>query len=1774
MITHVLKNKMKNFNFSSKSIFKKKLKLKKVVTIFVVILGLVAIYFIFQGQEAKAEWFNDNWMYRQKITANNNSDFDATDVPYKVLIDTSTLITNGKMQSDGDDIRITNKGGQIVRFQIEESTLNTSETGIWFEATVEDNGLANYYLYYGNPSVPSISFSSDVESESGDGATVEMKDGFGYSNSTTYGRISDIRKNGTNLGVDGAYRHTASYPGSWWDDRAFARTLLATGPLFVEVQFEDTNYGNYSSFGTIVKMFDNGFVADRVYMNYNNSGTEELYYYLRFASSTRNSVWVNGSGTLVDQAENSGNLYQADLGDSWFGQRWTATGYYGGTIVTENNSDWEYGGTSAQSSYYQTNYSYNEAYSNGESREIRFAIFAGDGGLNEMNEKGSLYGANSTSLAFEEQSPGPVAYWKFDEGADDTCSGGSNDTCDSTQNGLDLTRTNAQWKDESMCVSGKCAYYDGSSDYFSRSDPDELDFDANESFTVSAWIKGTGFSTYNGFIGKGGQSDTGPGFEMFTGDSGTSLYFRITWSGGPQYGISMTGSFDLTDREWHHVVGVINHSNSTGYIYGDGKLINSVNISSAGSLESGLVFKIGGNGAGEWDGFIDEAKIYPYARSAAQIKADYLSGSAGTGGSAASVVLGAKPQKWLSDGLVGYWKMDESLWDGTSGEVIDSSGNGNNGTSTDNASTTLGKFGNGGVFDGNGDYVDTADINDLDSISTFTFAVWVNSDSGTAGPFISKGTDTSNRSHIWWHSDNTIFWNVSNGSNAYGVSSEPSHNAWHYFVMVFDGTKTGNSNRLKGYIDGVEQNLSFTGTIPATTASQSVDVLFGKAGEGASYFDGKIDEVRIYNRALSTKEVRDLYNWAPGPVAYYNFDEKTGTTINDTSGNGNNSTAFSTPDWTQGKVGAALDFNGSSDFVTFPNDVGYTTQVSAFVWFKHEGAPAGGYHIIFGGEELEISVPISTGEIRTGVYTNARFVSNHGSGLTDGNWHHIGFTFDGSTKKSYIDGKYVGQQTGITGTLTSSFANRRMGRFGSSGTYYLNGLADDARIYNYVRTPKQIVEDMNAGHPAVGSPVGSQVGYWKFDEGYGDTAYDSSIHNNGGDLAGTCPGADTCPSWTNNGKFGKALSFDGGDYVSLGSADHLEMGTGGITLSLWVKADSFTGYTNLFYGSATGGNHGYGMMLNSAGEVRYEIYGSTGGRQYVVTDDSLTADKWYHLVMTFDHQTNQLKLYINGEEKKSNTLSDPGDVQSPQGFIIGSHAGTSYYFDGLIDEIKIYPFALTQDEIKLDYNQGASVVLGAVSTESDGSTASFSASREYCVPGDATSCSTPVAEWKLDEKTGTSTIYDKSGNDYDGTMNGSMTESDWVIGKYGSALDFDGTNDYISFLDVDDHVFYPECGTGCSSCVSSPITISLWMKLNTSSQESAVIGRFDSSGSDHWINYGSGIKYVNGAIKVMSRCNADNALLSYNLSDTSSWHHIVATLHTTEGKLYVDGVERDSGVLDTDYNYDFSIAAQSNAGVSFNFDGRLDDIKIYSYIRTPAQITWDYNRGGPVGWWKLDTGEGITAYDASGNSNNGTLEASMTSDDWVEGKYNTALDFDGGDDYVEIPDNSSLEMGTGDFSISAWINALDQPSSSGRVVFKVISAGGIEGYNLAVNSTGYLNGYIAEGGTSKGVTANSTPLENTGWHQIIFTVNRDSATGLKLYVDGVETTYSVQEDPSALTADISNSEPLTIARNKLSPTNTYFNGKIDDVRIYNYALTEEQIKNVMNQGAAIRFAPN
>ena len=272
-----------------------------------------------------------------------------------------------------------------------------------------------------------------------------------------------------------------------------------------------------------------------------------------------------------------------------------------------------------------------------------------------------------------------------------------------------------------------------------------------------------------------------------------------------------------------------------------------------------------------------------------------------------------------------------------------------------------------------------------------------------------------------------------------GTFDTASYNSTYNFWARRTGST---SSTVDTNLRGVWQRMYVTFTTYSATVTQEAGVTINRLG---GYFRPNLvgqSQQNYYFVAASQLEL----GTTPSPYVY---------------GSRSNTEALLDLTRTYTATVTSLTYNsdgtfsfGNGDYIDLPSNLGYTTTVSCFAWFKSNGTPTGGYHIVCGGQELEISVPTS-GELRTGVYTNTRFVSNHGSGLTDGNWHYIGFTFDGSTKTAYIDGESVGTLS-TTGTLTSNVSDRRVGRFGSSGTYYANADIAEYSVYNNVLTPTEI----------------------------------------------------------------------------------------------------------------------------------------------------------------------------------------------------------------------------------------------------------------------------------------------------------------------------------------------------------------------------------------------------------------------------------------------------------------------------------------------------------------------------------------------------------------------------------------------------------------------------------------------------------------------------------------------------------------------------------------------
>ncbi len=251
----------------------------------------------------------------------------------------------------------------------------------------------------------------------------------------------------------------------------------------------------------------------------------------------------------------------------------------------------------------------------------------------------------------------------------------------------------------------------------------------------------------------------------------------------------------------------------------------------------------------------------------------------------------AIPEDTMTRGLVGYWSFDE----GAGQTAKDLSNNGNNGrlgaaatAGADDPLWTKGKNGGGLKFDGKNDYVGISKLSLVDGDS-FTVVGWVNySVANEYVVLISEGVSTdvaTDGFHFYRRGNNDMTFTVGNGTA--GVFAQYDldlfgtvTNRWFHVVGVYNNA-TGKASL---YINGVFKAESAVLSGGYSTYSALPPKIGRLAYTAAYYMNGTIDDVRIYNRALSAEEVSYHYNHG-GPVAEWKFDEGSGTTTYDSSGN-------------------------------------------------------------------------------------------------------------------------------------------------------------------------------------------------------------------------------------------------------------------------------------------------------------------------------------------------------------------------------------------------------------------------------------------------------------------------------------------------------------------------------------------------------------------------------------------------------------------------------------------------------------------------------------------------------------------------------------------------------------------------------------------------------------------------------------------------------------------------------------------------------------------------
>lgn len=599
----------------------------------------------------------------------------------------------------------------------------------------------------------------------------------------------------------------------------------------------------------------------------------------------------------------------------------------------------------------------------------------------------------------------------------------------------------------------------------------------NPAFTMCAWINTGSVSTAQAIFATGNTGSALAAAGIFL-NNGANGAFSMEFAGG---NTARTAGGVITANTWYHVCGVKTAGaiNTTTTLYVNGQSVALAGGASTGTPNiSTTAASIGSftTSGSYFSGKIDEVRVYNSALSAANILALYRSGS---------VSINASQNSRVTNGLVALWSFDGP--DMINGVATDRSGQGNNAFKVEMATATAhvpGKIGQALLFDGVDDYVYAPTSANYDfADNDFTVAWWeyrTSNDNGrpsiartSQGPsdytpfllgFSAGGSDL----YIYMSSNNGG-WDIASGNTMGPVTL----NAWNHFVIRRNG------DLFTAHKNGVQTDSWTSSSALASGGDGDLSLTIGRYFSNTHYyFQGIMDDVRIYNRAINTSEMAQLYaagqnvrmntsqntKSTNGLVALWSFngpDMVAGATAYDRGPNGYDGTLWgmSAASAVPGKVGQGLYFDGTDDYIqTAYTPTGYSAiTISAWVNLSSAASyPMVVSHGANGDSALEIRGYASTGQIECVNRSNNSGVRDTVSAVGAG-WHHYACVGTGTNFTLYKDGVSIGS-AGVSHGLTST-VDLRIGRRSDDvgGSYYFPGKIDEVRVYSRALSATEVL---------------------------------------------------------------------------------------------------------------------------------------------------------------------------------------------------------------------------------------------------------------------------------------------------------------------------------------------------------------------------------------------------------------------------------------------------------------------------------------------------------------------------------------------------------------------------------------------------------------------------------------------------------------------------------------------------------------------------------------------
>ncbi|MDG1753303.1 MAG: LamG domain-containing protein, partial [Thalassotalea sp.] len=673
--------------------------------------------------------------------------------------------------------------------------------------------------------------------------------------------------------------------------------------------------------------------------------------------------------------------------------------------------------------------------------------------------------------------------------------------------------------------------------------------------------------------------------------------------------------------------------------------------------------------------------------------------------------------------LVEY-RFDETSYDGSSNEVLDSIGSFHGRAIS--TQPTSGKVCNAVDLSANttGDYL-ILDEDILNSKSDFTISLWVKTAKTSNQSILSGAGSGSSNELIMWFNNSARFRPHLKGNHNGDISTTSiADNNWHHLVWVRSGAQNClyRDNVLQGCITLSSSSLN----IQSLILGQEQDSIGG--GFSASQaWEGLIDEVLVFDSAISTDEIEDIYNNQNAglgydgssrtcpvlpdaePIADFHFDqcEYTGNP-SDTIDQMTNYFATSQNSLLSTEFGAIENAADIADYSQhFTTSIPVPSAFSVSTWFKKPTSTSNSRYFVLGamqggGDLLYLD---RNNSWRWGVYDGSN--STNGSfsfSSLDNNWHHMVLIYSGSQTKLYIDGVLVDTiNRKPTGTLM--YIGTSFDSIGTNGAQGFRAPLDEFMVFDQVISTDQIQSIYNnqlaennydgSNRVAANCSISLIANYQMEENNWSGTAsevVDQTGNYNATAINGSTTASDS-PAISGNPGTCSYGEFDGvNDYIALpNSFDNLQES---FTVTAWINPSNLNAGSRIFVDDENN-SRGYGFSLGDPGNGKLRFYSRGVSPISVDTVNSITPNTWTFVTAVHDSIAKTRQIYINGVAQvitggnTSNTYSGNWGVDNGPASIGGEtdSGETNSRFTGNMDEVRVYQGALSAGQIVEIYGE-------------------------------------------------------------------------------------------------------------------------------------------------------------------------------------------------------------------------------------------------------------------------------------------------------------------------------------------------------------------------------------------------------------------------------------------------------------------------------------------------------